>query len=151
MFRPRVAGIVSGLLLLAGAAGAAPDAPDPEPPNTRAGSSATSGNLTVKVDNIGNIAATDKRGRMVWATSLVKGRALPGEGQVLIQGDRVVVAKGGVIDALDLRTGKLFWQRLGLLRDARLSIKGDRITLKEKSKREVIDLKTGRFLEGGPN
>jgi outer membrane protein assembly factor BamB len=151
MFRHRVAGIVSGLLLLAGAVSAVADAPDPEPPNSRAGSSATSGDLTVKVDNIGNIAASNKRGQVVWATSLFKGRRLRGEGQVLIQGDRVVVAKGGTTNVLDLRTGKLFWQRFGDLRDGKLSIKGDRVILKEKGKRDVLDLKTGRFIEGGPN
>jgi outer membrane protein assembly factor BamB len=149
MTRSRIAGALSGLFILAGIALAAPEAPDPEPPSPRAKSSATSGAFTVNVANNGLISASNKLGQLLWRAQVAK-FAPAVEGQVLIEGDHVVVAQGGVLSNLDLRSGKLLWQRTGALRDGNLSIKGNKVILTQKGKREVVDLKTGRVLSGGP-
>jgi outer membrane protein assembly factor BamB len=147
MTRPRSAGALSGLFLLAGIALAAPEAPDPEPPSPRARSSATSGDFTVRVDNTGIVSASNKFGQLLWKSQALKPRKL-GEGQVVIEGDHVAVLHGGNLYALDLRSGKNLWHRFPAFTEANLSVKGGKVTLAHKGKREVVDLKTGRLLEG---
>jgi outer membrane protein assembly factor BamB len=145
MMRLQFAGALSCLFLVAGVLLAVED-PDPEPPKPRAKSSATSGDYVVKVDNNGMVSASNKRGQLLWRTHALKAQYME-DGQVIIAGDHVAVLHGGNLFALDLRSGKLLWNRFATLPKGKLSVKGDRVTVAHKGKREAVDLKTGKLLE----
>src|SRR5262245_60110105 len=113
------------------------DDTDPEP-TKKATNVAKSGDYTVTTERNGNITAT-KQEQIVWKTN----QATKGDdGQVLIVGDRVVVAFEGVQSVLELSNGKLLWYRNGGLSSAKMTVKGEKMILVAGKSREVLDLRT---------
>jgi hypothetical protein len=141
MMRPLLASAI--LALLSSAVPARADDVDPEPSRTR--SEAKSGDYVVKVFKNGEVTGSNKQGQLLWrySTRVSADKA----GQVVISGERVVIAHASVLAVLDLKTGKTFWYRSGSNAKAAMSIDGDRITLKSGGGKEVIDLATGKQLE----
>jgi outer membrane protein assembly factor BamB len=116
---------------------------DPEPPRTS--SEARSGDYVVKATKNGDVTASNKQGQLLWRYS--SRVAADKAGQLLISGEKVVVAHADKLAVLDLRTGKAFWYRTGNSKAAKMNVDGDRVTLRYGSTREVIDLQTGKTIE----
>jgi outer membrane protein assembly factor BamB len=144
MARPVLVGILT-LALLVGFVRAVED-PDPQPP-PRVGSSATSGDVTVRIDKTGLITATNKRGKNLWSTAFTKGVDVGAKGQVLIAGGHAVIAQADLVYSLETDTGRIVWSVARDSRSSVLGVKGQKVTLKSGGKRQAIDLKTGKVLE----
>jgi hypothetical protein len=137
---------LSALMVALAAGGATTHADedgDPVPARKHDSGTAKSGDYVVKAGKDGIVSATRAK-QAVWQAN-VRGA---GDGQVAIVADSmVVVAYDRMQAALDLQSGKMFWQRQGGLAAAKMKVDGARLVFTSGNSREVIDVRTGRLLE----